>query len=83
MRVSANVHVLAKLKKPWTDDAGNERQSYSANIMQNNGEIVSTIRLTADQYAKIENGKSYSIFADFGTGRNGAYLKIVDINENK
>lgn len=84
MRVTANVHVLARVKKPWVDDAGNERQSYSANIMQSNGEIISTIRLTADQYAKIENGKSYTILADYGTGKNGAaYLKIVDINESK
>lgn len=83
MRVNAVVQVLAKVSKPWKDESGNERLSYSANIMQNNGEIIDTLRLNAEQFAKIENGKMYNVCADYGTGRNGAYLRIVSITENK
>ena len=28
MRVTANVYVLAKVQKPWTDSSGAERTSY-------------------------------------------------------
>lgn len=79
MRVTANVYVLAKVQKPWTDSSGAERTSYSANISQNNGEIIDTIRLSVEQYNGIEPNKLYTIMADYGVGKNGGYLRLADI----
>lgn len=79
MKVTANVLVLAKLKKPWKDDKGTERMSYSANISQNNGEIIDTIRLSQEQYNAIEPNKPHIITADYGIGKNGAYLRITEV----
>lgn len=49
MRVTANVMLLGKIAKPWKDKEGNERVSYSANIMQENGQIIDSVRLTQEQ----------------------------------
>lgn len=81
MRVKAVIHLLAKVSKTWKDKEGVSHPAYSANIMQNNGEIIDTIRLNADQYNAVEAGKVYTISADYANGRNGAYLNIVDIAE--
>jgi hypothetical protein len=84
MRLVGTIQVLAKLKNPWVDSNGNEKISYSANILQNNGEIIDTIRLSLEQFNSIEAGtKPYQITTDFGTGRNGGYLRIIDITPSK
>ncbi len=83
MRLYANVNLLGKVAKPWKDKEGNERTSYSANIMQENGQIIDTLRLTQEQYNNVTAGKNYTITADYGNGSNGAYLRIVNISENK
>lgn len=75
----ATVQILGKVQKPWTDSTGNIRTSYSANIVQNNGEIIDTLRLTQDQYNTLEVNQTYSVNADFGIGKNGGYLRILDI----
>lgn len=83
MRIKSNVTLLGKVAKLWKDKEGNERVSYSANIMQENGEIIDTIRLTQEQYNPLLAGKAYTITADYGVGSNGGYLRIVDITETK
>lgn len=83
MRVYANVNLLGKVAKPWKDKDGNERVSYTANVMQENGQIIDTIRLTKEQYNTLLAGKIYTVTADYGTGNNGGYLRIVDISEAK
>lgn len=83
MRLTAKVHVLAKVQKPWTDSNGVERLSYSINIMQNNGEVIDTLRLSQEQYNLIEANKSYIVNAEYGSGRNGAFLRVVDVLAEK
>ena len=83
MRLTGNVQILAKLKNPWVDSNGIEKISYSANVLQNNGEIIDTIKLSLEQFNSIEPNKPYQITADFGTGKNGGYLRIVDISPSK
>lgn len=84
MRVTANVTLLGKVEKPWKDKEGNVRVSYSANIMQENGQIIDTLRsLTQEQFNYLVAGKSYVITADYSNGSNGGYLRIVNIVENK
>lgn len=83
MRVNSIVHVLAKIQKPYIDSNGIERISYSANVMQNGGEIIDTIRLTLEQYQSIEPNKQFTITADYGTGKNGNFLRLVDITSTK
>lgn len=83
MRVKAYVTLLGKVAKPWKDRDGIERVSYSGNVMQENGEIIDTVRLTQEQYNALFAGKAYTITADYGTSNNGGYLRIVDIAETK
>ena len=83
MKVSATVYVLAKIQKPWTAQDGSSHISYSANIMQDNGEIISTIKLTQEQYDAIEASKNYTVSAIYGIGKNGGYLKLVGISQVK
>jgi hypothetical protein len=81
MRVKSIVSILGKVIKPWKDSDGVEHLSYSVNIMQENGTIVDVLRLNAEQFASVEAGKIYTITADYGNGKNGAYLRITDIAE--
>ena len=83
MRVTALVQVLGKVQKPWKDSEGNERISYSANIMQDNGTIIYTIRLSKEQFECVEANKPYTLEADFGTGKNGGYMRIAGIHPAK
>ena len=82
MRVTALVQVLGKIQKPWEDSEGNERISYSANIMQDNGTIIDTIRLSKEQFECVKD-KPYTLEVDFGTGKNGGYLRIAGIHPAK
>ena len=83
MRLSAQVTILAKVAKPWKDKDGNERISYSANFMQDNGQIIDSVRLTQEQYNVVVAGKPHTITADYGVGSNRGYLRIVNISEDK
>lgn len=83
MKVTALVQILGKVQKPWKDSDGNERISYSVNIMQDNGTIIDIIRLSKEQFECVEANKPYTLEADFGTGKNGAYLRITDIHPAK
>ena len=78
MKVKATFQVLAKYIVPWNKD-GVEHKLYYANIMQNSGVDIDKIRLTAEQYNLVEAGKIYTMNADYGTGKNGAYLRIEEI----
>lgn len=83
MRITAQVNILAKVAKPWKDKEGNERVSYSANFMQENGQIIDSVRLTQEQYNVVVAGKPYTITDDYGVGTNGGYLRVINISENK
>ena len=83
MKVTALGQVLGKVQKPWKDSEGNERISYSVNIMQDNGTIIDTLRLTKEQYEAIEPNKPYTLEAEYGTGKNGGYLRIFGIQPAK
>lgn len=83
MRVTAKVHVLAKVQKPWTDSNGVERLSYSINIMQEQGQVIDTLKLNQEQYNLVEANKSYTVIADYGSGKNGSFLRVVDIVADK
>lgn len=83
MRLSAKVHVLAKVQKPWTDSNGVEHISHTINIMQNNGEVIDTLRVSPNYYDQIEANKPYTIIADYGIGKNGGYLKVIEIFTEK
>lgn len=79
----AKTHVLAKVQKPWKDSNGVERLSYSINIMQEQGQVIDTLRLNQEQYNMIEANKPYTVIADYGTGKNGSFLRVVDIIADK
>lgn len=83
MRVIAKAQILGKVQKPWTDSNGVERSSYSANIMQENGQVIDTLRLNQEQYNMVEANKPYTVIADYSTGKNGTFLRVVDIVADK
>lgn len=83
MRVTATIFVLGKVSMPWKDKENNEHISYSINFMQGNGEIVDRLKLSEKQFNQIIVKKEYVITADYGTGSNGAYLRLLNIEEKK
>ena len=83
MRLFGNATLLGKTAKEWKDKDGIARISYKGNIMQNNGEIIDTIRLTQEQYNTLIAGKVYTITVDADTRTNDGHIRIVDIAETK
>lgn len=83
MEVTAKVQLLGKVAQPWTDKDGNEHTSYKGHIAQNNFSIVETIKLSKEQYKHAVAGRSYTLTADYGSGKNGAYLRITSFTEVK
>jgi len=84
MRVTAKVHVLAKIQKPWIDSNGTERLSFSINIMQEQGQVIDTLRLNQEQFNLVEANKQFAIIADYNSkGKNGAFLNVIDIISEK
>lgn len=79
MQVQAKILILAKVVKNWADDKGVAHKLYVINISQADGQIIDTLRLSEEQFDFVEAKKDYLVTADYGTGRNGAYLRIVDI----
>lgn len=62
MKLNANIAIIGKVAKPWTDSNGTDHLSYNINIMQENGQIVDTLRVSKEQFEKVEAGKTYSFF---------------------
>lgn len=83
MEVTAKVQLLGKVAQPWTDKDKNAHMSYKGHIAQNNFSIVETLRLSKEQFDSIEAGKAYTITADYGTGKNGGFLRINSFIEIK
>lgn len=83
MRVTALVLLLGKVQKTWKDADGNPHITFAGNIVQNDGEIIDTLRLTKEQYDSLAVNQFYNINADFGVGKNGGYLRVVDITPSK
>lgn len=83
MQLKAVVFIIGKRISIYKDKEGVEHTTYIVNISQNNGEIIEMLRLNQQQYDKIEANKMYSILCEYATSKNGNYLKIVDIIDNK
>lgn len=83
MRINAKVYVLAKLAKPWIDSNGHQQTSYSVNISQNDGEIIDTLRIPEACFALVQPNSYCEIVADYGIGKNGGYLRVLNISEAK
>ena len=83
MQLRATVTIIGKKFSIWKDKDGVEHKSFIANISQNNGEIVDSIRLNQEEFDKIEQNKIYTILCEYATSKNGNYLKIVEIIDNK
>ena len=83
MELTGKIQLLGKVAQPWTDKDGIQRMSYKGHIAQNQMTIVETIRLSKEQYEQVEAGKTYTITADYGIGKNGSYLRIISFTEIK
>ena len=83
MQLKATVFIIGKRISIYKDKEGVEHKSFIANVSQNNGEIVDTIRLNQNLYDKIESNRMFTILCEYATSKNGNYLKIVDIIDNK
>ena len=61
MKMTAKVLLIGKNSTVFTDAAGNVRTSYIANIAQENGKIIDTIKVPEELYPMLEGGNEYSV----------------------
>lgn len=79
MLVQSILHVIGKLENPREKD-GNTKIFYSINYTQNDGKIIGNIPVSAETYAQLETGKSYTFDAEYKTWNNNGYISIIGIH---
>jgi len=79
MQLQAVVTAIGKRTSVFKNEAGECITSYTGNASQNNGEIITEVRLSKEQYESWTTGLDYRISCKYGKGRNGGYLQIIEI----
>lgn len=64
----------------FKNEAGEPVTVYIGNASQNNGEIITEVRLNKEQYDSWERGHEYRVTCKYGKGRTGGYLQILDVS---
>lgn len=79
MELQGNVTVIGLDSNNYIDKTGTARTSHVANISQRNGKIIDTVRIPPELYAILKPGENYIFSMLTSSGRNGLYLRLVDI----
>lgn len=83
MKLMAKVLLIGKNAVTFTDAAGNVRTSFTANIAQENGKIIDTIKVPEELFPMLEGGNGYSVELLSTTGKTGTYLRVTGITPLK
>ena len=80
MLLQAVLTAIGKRISVFKNEAGDSITSYTGNAAQNNGEIITEVKLSKEQYDSWETGHDYRVTCRYGKGRNGGYLQILDVS---
>ncbi len=83
MKMTAKVLLIGKNSVTFTDAAGNVRTSFTANIAQEQGKIIDTIKVPEELFPMLEGGNEYSVELLSTTGKTGTYLRVTGITPLK
>lgn len=81
MVMKARFTVIGKFTVPFIASDGTAKESPKVNIAQDNGKVIETLRVTLEQFNVLETGLEYTANIISGNGKNGLYLKVLDIAE--
>lgn len=79
MLLQAHVTLIGKDSSDYKDNTGSLKKSCLANISQKNGKIIDTVRVPEELFDILESGEAYVFDMVSSNGRNGLYLRLVDI----
>lgn len=80
MLLTAFFNAVGKRMYVVKNEAGEPITIYIGNASQNNGEVITEVRLNKEQYDSWETGHDYRVTCKYGKGRNGGYLQILDVS---
>lgn len=83
MKLTAKVVLIGKDTKNYVDANGNSKSMYLANIAQENGKIIDTIKVPEELFPMLEGGNEYDVELLSTTGKNGTYLRVTGITPLK
>ena len=83
MKLMAKVLLIGKNAVTFTDASGNVRTSFTANIAQENGKIIDTIKVPEELFPMLEGGNEYDVELLSTTGKTGTYLRVTGITPLK
>lgn len=83
MKLTAKVVLIGKDATTFVDANGNKRTSYLANIAQEQGRIIDTLRVPEESFAILEAGHEYLVELVSSTGKNGTYIRVINISPVK
>ena len=84
MRVKVNlkVTVVGKNISLYKNQLGEEKKSCSVNCLQDDGQIVATLKVTEEIFAMLERGKEYILDGEYSETKYGNNIKITGINNS-
>ena len=79
MKLQVTLTAIGKLEAPREKD-GNTKIYYSINYTQDDGKVIGNISVSAETYAQLETGKTYTFDAEYKTWNNNGYISIIGIH---
>lgn len=79
MELIAHVKMIGTDSSDYMDKTGAARTACYANVSQKNGQIIDTVRIPPEFLSMLKQGEDYNFSMISSNGRNGLYLRLVDI----
>lgn len=77
--VTMLVTVVGKTITPYTLN-GAEKESRAVNVLQNDGQIIATLKVTDKIFSLLERGQEYLLDGEYSETKYGTSIKITGIH---
>lgn len=79
MLIQTTLFVVGKVESTSQKD-GDNRTYHTINYSQNDGEIIGHVSVSAETYAQVEKGKTYTFDAKYSVWNSSGYISIIGIH---
>jgi len=83
MKIKAlvNAHILGIVDGSFFNKEGEPQKFFKANILQDAGKSIAELRVTKELAAQLEQGKEYTLTAEYSESKFGNSFKITGIQD--
>lgn len=80
VKVQVPVTVVGKNITPYKNRLGEDANSCAVNCLQDDGQIVATLKVTEEIFSQLERGKDYLLDGEYSETKYGNSIKITGIH---